>query len=150
MHKSSGIKIKETPLQIQIVHALRLDFLPEDLTFTHCPSGGKRDKRTNQRTGQEYSPEGRKLKAMGLLPGVPDLLFWWPIAVEEDGKAFTWMDSGFIEIKTSVGELSPEQIEFLQRVKAMGAKYAVARDYETVRDALISWGVKCQNRVKLT
>lgn len=137
MRKAAG-KIHETALHIGIMHMLRLDFLPADLIVAHPPNGGWREKR-----------EAAKLKAMGVLPGLSDLLCWWPIAIEEEGVKSVWLDSGFIEIKTPVGELDAGQIEFRRRVKAMGGKYEVARNYETVRGVLIGWGVKCQNRVRL-
>lgn len=127
--------IKETPLHIAIMHMVSIDFLPEDLIIAHPPNGGIRDK-----------AEAYKLKRMGVLPGLPDLICYWPTRIGLTPA----MDSGFIEIKTPTGQLTEEQIIFRKRVQAMSGKYAIARDYETVRDTLISWGVKCQNRVKFT
>lgn len=148
MAKSSG-KIKETPLQMGMVDLLRLDFLPEDLLFTSTANGAVLPTRINTRTGQRYSPEGRKLKRMGLLAGITDFLFWWAIVIEENGVQTLWMDCGFIEVKTKDGVLSDDQIEVRRRVKAMGGKHAVVRTYEQLRDQLIAWGAKCQHRVHL-
>lgn len=145
----SLLKIHETPLQISIVELIRLDFAPGDLIFSATQNGAVLLKKQNKKTGQWYCPEAHKLKMMGMHKGISDLLFWWPIAVEIDGVVSLMMDSGFIEIKTPEGDLDPDQIEFCRRVKMFGGKYAVARKYETVRDTLVGWGVKCLNKVKL-
>jgi VRR-NUC domain len=122
-------KIHETCLQIQIVHLLRIDF--PNLLFYHVPNGGLRNKR-----------EASKLKAMGVMAGVPDLVFHWT-------SNWIHMETGFIEIKIPKGRLMPAQIEFGDNIKAMGTHYAVCHSYEEVRATLISWGIRCSNRVVL-
>lgn len=129
-------KIKESQLHIQILHLLRLDFAEDDLLVFHCPNGGVRDKR-----------EAAKLKAMGVLPGVADLICHWPVKAEIDGFVGLLMETGYIEIKTPDGYLSPEQGRFRNQVTAMGGRYFVARSYEQARDKLIKWGAKCSHRV---
>lgn len=131
-----GRKQHETGLHIGIVHALRLDFLPEDLIFFHVANGGVRHK-----------AEAIKLKKMGVLAGVADLLCHWPTAIQEDGKKSLWMETGYIEIKTDSGDLADTQEAFRDRIKALGGKYAIARSYEAVRDILVGWGCRCQYRV---
>lgn len=136
---SGGSPVKkqkcETKLQINIVYMLRLDFLEEDLIFYHVPNGGEL---TPAKLG--------KLKAMGMLNGMSDLVFMWQVGSGHNG----WMESGLIEIKTDTGTLSDDQRTIRRRVQAMNGKYAVARCYETVRDTLIAWGVPCQHKVKFT
>jgi hypothetical protein len=153
-------KFDEDQLQIAFVHLLRIDFREEDLIFTHIPNGGKRDKKLVTRgknKGKWYSPEGAKLKAMGLLAGMSDLLFFWPgirIVKNSSGEYIEvpFMECGLIEVKTESPDsrLSDEQKEVRRRVIAMGGRFAVARKYETVRDTLIMWGAKCQHRVTFT
>lgn len=143
------IKVHETHQQITMAELINLDFAEEDLIWTATANGANLPKKQNRRTGEWYSPEGHKLKKMGLLAGLTDTLLWWPVAVEMDGVPTIMQDCGFIEIKTTDGELTDEQIKLRRRIKAMNGKYAVARSYEEWRDAAIGFGVKCQNRVHL-
>lgn len=149
---SAKPKVHETHQQITMAALINLDFAEGDLIWTATANGANLQKKQITRgkhKGKWYSPEGHKLKKMGLLAGLTDTLLWWPIPVEEDDVKRLWMDSGFIEIKTPIGELSDDQIILRQRVKAMGGKYAVARSYEEWRDAAVMFGVKCQYRVNL-
>lgn len=148
-----SLKVHETHQQITMAALINLDFAEEDLIWTATANGANLQKKEITRgrnKGKWYSPEGHKLKKMGLLAGLTDTLLWWPIIVEEDGKQAMWMDSGFIEIKTPEGELSDDQIKLRKRIKAMNGKYAVARSYEEWRDAAIGFGVRCRNRVRVS
>lgn len=69
-------------------------------------------------------------KAMGVLPGVADLVF-----VLSDGKV------GFIELKISGERLSPSQEDFHNNVRKLGASTTVARSIEGVQEILKDWGV---------
>lgn len=138
-------EIKETPLQIDMVAILRLDFAEEDLMFTATLNGANLPK-IRLKNGEMRCPEMHKLKMMGMLEGISDLLFWWPATRGVE----MFMDCGFIEVKTQNGTLLDSQRIVRDRVLAMGGKYAVAREYETMRDKLIEWGVKCKNRVKFS
>jgi len=91
---------------------------PRALYF-HCPNGEARSKAT-----------GGRLKAMGTLPGVADLLF-----VCEDGRI------KFIELKAEGKYLSPAQKAFKETVTALGADYAVARSVDDVAETLCAWGL---------
>lgn len=142
-------EIKETPLQISMVTLLRLDFAEEDLMFTATLNGANLPK-IRLKNGEIRCPEMHKYKMMGMLEGISDLLFWWPATREEDGAKNVYMACGFIEVKTQTGTLLDTQRAVRTRVIAMNGKYAVAREYETMRDTLIAWGVKCKNRVKFT
>lgn len=140
---ASGVYVpvmEEDQLQIRIVHMMKIDFLPEDLMFCHCPNGGNR-----------HVKEAMKLKAMGVLPGMSDLLCWWPAIRGEEWRGEPFMDSGLIELKTEsvTSVLSDEQKAVRKRVVAMNGKFAVARNYQTVRDTLIGWGVRCQRKIIL-
>ena len=45
----------------------------------HIPNGGSRSKRVT-REGKTFSPEGARLKRLGVLKGVPDL--FWPVGLD--------------------------------------------------------------------
>src|SRR5262245_46709672 len=91
---------KEHELQIQLVTMLRWALRPDVIVF-HCPNGELRDKRA-----------ASKLRALGTLPGVPDLIFCWCEVMPDDpggGKQFCVL---FLELKRPGGKLSTEQAAF--------------------------------------
>lgn len=47
----------------------------------------------------------------------------------------------FIEVKTAVGKLSPEQREFGDDLRFKGVDYVIARSIDDVRAAFDAWGV---------
>ena len=73
-----------------------------------------------------------KGKALGVLPGVADLVF-----VLKGGRV------GFIELKAPKGRatLTHTQIDFGLNVTELGAFYDTARSIENVQRTLKSWGV---------
>lgn len=108
---------KETRLHIAIVEYIRWT-APELLVF-HSPNEGLRAK-----------AEAAKLKAMGLLAGIPDLAIIAP-----GGRVF------FLEVKTPAGRLSPEQIAVHDHLVALGTPCAVARSIDDARRAFEVWGL---------
>lgn len=93
----------ELALHIALVARLRRE-LCDDVIMYHVPNGEHRDNRT-----------AAKLKAMGVLPGVADLVFNWP--------------GGFLylELKAPDRTLSAAQRKFKARVELFGGRhYAVA------------------------
>lgn len=91
--------------------------LPPQIIWFHCANGGKRTK-----------PEASLFKAMGVLPGVPDLVFVMP-----NGQ------TAFIELKAPGGTLSNEQIEFQRRARANGCAYAICRSFDEVEATVTRW-----------
>lgn len=75
--------------------------------FFHIPNGGARDKR-----------EGAKFKAMGLLPGAPDMLLISPLMA--------------IELKMPGGRLSPDQKLVHEIWRAAGIDVMVAWNAQDV------------------
>ena len=71
-----------------------------------------------------------KGKAMGVLPGVADLVFVLP-----GGRV------GFIELKAKGESLGDNQKIFRADVRRLDAGYFVAWEIEDVRDVLKAWGV---------
>lgn len=90
-----------------------------DVIAYHPANGMVRSKRT-----------GAKLKAMGVVPGCPDLCF-----VLDDGMA------AFLEIKTPGGRLSPAQKAFQSRCDKIGVPYVVCWSIDSALAVLKSWGV---------
>lgn len=107
---------KEISLHMSVAAFLRRAW-PADLLWFHVPNGEKRDKAT-----------AGKLKAMGVLAGVPDFVFVMPNA-----------QVAFLELKRGDGETSEEQDKFCDRARACGCGYAVARSMEEVEVVLSRW-----------
>lgn len=90
--------------------------LPALSWLFHVPNGGQRSART-----------GAQLRAMGVRPGVPDLLL--P----------QWQGGIAIEMKSPTGRLAPEQASWLAHLDACGWRTVVARSAEEARLALIAY-----------
>ena len=73
-----------------------------------------------------------KRKAMGVISGVPDFVFFW-----EGGN-------GFIEVKYKAGRLSDKQKDFYYYwLEPYKQKFSVARSLGDVKEILEEWGVLC-------
>ena len=81
-----------------------------ELTFFHVPNGGRRSK-----------TEGGIFKAMGVKPGVADLVILLP-----GGR------TAFIEIKAGKGRLSPAQKAFRNTAEVLGFPFAECRAVDEV------------------
>lgn len=92
---------------------------PKNVIAYHPANGGSRSKRTAGR-----------LKAMGVVPGIPDLAF-----VLADGRA------AFMEIKKPGGRIAPEQKAFAAKCLAMNVPHALVADIDSALAALIMWGI---------
>src|SRR5262245_45601602 len=97
---------KEVELQFQLVTMLKWCLKPTVIWF-HCPNGELRDKNA-----------AAKLRAMGVLPGVSDLMFFW--------RPVNSFRALFLELKAGRGKLSTEQAAFGFAVSTMGAGFEVA------------------------
>lgn len=105
--------------QLQCAVVEWLGWVKPDAIFFHPYNGAFMSKAT-----------AGKGKAMGVLPGVADLVF-----VLKGGRV------GFIELKAPKGLLSDSQIRFGLSVAALGADFGTARSIEDVQRLLKSWGV---------
>jgi len=109
---------KEIDLHIELVAMLRIVLKPTVLWW-HTPNGEHRNPDT-----------ARKLKAMGVLPGVPDLQFHWA-EMDEHGQRFRHVLH--MEMKAGNRPQGNAQIAFELAVKLLGDEYYIVR---TVVDAL--------------
>jgi hypothetical protein len=107
-------KEPEAVLQSAIFESIKDILLPEVL-ITCFPSGGGGRVR------------GAKLKKMGLSSGWPDL------QLIHKAKFYG------IEVKTSVGRLSPAQSDLHERLIHQGAKVAIVRSEKDAIEQIIKW-----------
>ncbi len=116
----NGIKLRpEERLQIAIVDELRKLSKQDKLRcfFYHSANEGLRSRII-----------GAILKAMGLIPGKPDLSFHWRTG------------SGVMEVKFGQGRLSPDQKRCKLWCEAMGVRHHVTRSLEDALETLRFWG----------
>lgn len=71
-------------------------------------------------------------------PGGSDLLGWRTVKITQDMVGQEIAQFAAVEIKTPIGRLSPEQINFIRVVKEAGGLAVVAR---SVRDAESAFGL---------
>jgi hypothetical protein len=116
----------ELQLQISLVAHLRL-CARRDVVFFHVPNGELRDQRT-----------GAKLKAMGELPGVSDLVFVWN---DHDSIVQPCCRTLFLELKARKRPMSPEQIVFCDRVIDAGADYHCVDSIDEALELLRAHGI---------
>lgn len=69
------------------------------------------------------------LKKMGMTPGVSDLV------IASGGRMFC------LEVKTTTGKQSPNQVLFESWCASCGVPYRLVRNMEEVAGCLIEWGV---------
>ena len=112
----------ELQLQISLIKHCRWR-LRDDVLFLHVPNGEPRDKRT-----------GAKLKAMGVLPGVADLLFIWNVDILGTRVLF-------LELKRKSGRSTPAQCEFATRANRAGAFYRTAYSIDDALAVLDSFSL---------
>jgi hypothetical protein len=121
----------ETVLQNQIRLAISAD-CPDAVMFrNHC--GVLKD----QRTG--------RLVAFGLAPGSPDLVGWRSIKITPEMVGQRIAVFCGLEIKIPGGRVRPDQVNFIDRLRAAGGIAAVVR---SVDDAVERLGPMGTNRAQ--
>jgi hypothetical protein len=109
----------EEKFQVAVVELLQLYERRGCLVYAHIPNGLRRTKAT-----------GGRLKAMGVRPGVPDLVLWLP-----HGRLL------MLELKWGKGEVSEAQAVFHRVMGRLGHCVVVCYTLEEVEEALRSVGV---------
>jgi hypothetical protein len=127
----SKVRGKEpSELQIQIALVEHLGYrLRQDVVYFHVPNGEQRDKRT-----------GAKLKAMGELPGVSDLVFVWFEYINQETKVGV-LRNLYLELKAKGRKLTVAQWLFADRIQAAGAKYEIADNIDSALTILKDYGL---------
>lgn len=107
----------EHKIQCDLVSELKVSIRPE-VVFCSIPNGGLRN-----------WVVAKQMKAEGLRPGMPDLLF-----ADENGVAW-------LELKNNVGRLSEEQIGMRTKLESLGHRWAMARSVEEGMAQVGAWGM---------
>lgn len=107
----------EHSIQVGLIRELEYKLRPELVRYA-IPNGGLRNARVAQ-----------KMKAEGLLPGMPDLGF-----AMEEGR------SRWLEMKTGKGSLSDYQWGIRRKLEALGHEWALARSIDEALEHLSKWG----------
>lgn len=112
--------VSEHDLQVACVQWFRYQYPHlKDLLFA-IPNGGHRDIRTATR-----------LKAEGVVPGVPDLFLAVP-----NPNARTWVNGLFIELKVGKNKPTPSQMHIIRKLKEQGYDCAVCYSLDDFMDAI--------------
>ncbi|MEM1346156.1 MAG: VRR-NUC domain-containing protein [Pseudomonadota bacterium] len=106
-----------------VVHRSILSHLGQTLTGAtfgpwHTPNGGQRP-----------GIVGPKMRGLGVMPGIPDLLLL------HDGGTFG------LEIKRPGKNATPQQAALHEQMRAAGALIEVVRSIEEAQAALTKWGI---------
>lgn len=105
--------VSEEQDQILLVNWVRRHHPGLAESLHHSPNGGYRNKAT-----------GARMRLMGTSPGFPDLVFFYPTD-RHQGLA--------IELKAEGGRASPNQLAWLDRLKAAGFLTAVCFGLDEAR-----------------
>jgi hypothetical protein len=119
-------KPSELQIQISLVAQLRL-ICRRDVVYFHVPNGELRDKRT-----------AAKLKAMGELPGVADLVFVWN---DHNSIQQPCVRLLYLELKARKRTMTPEQVVFCDRVIDAGADYHCVDNIDDALEILRAHGL---------
>lgn len=112
----------EEALHRQVARVLAVYEARGLLAFCHVPNGGKRTR-----------AEAGVFKALGVRPGVPDLLVW--ALVRGQPRSFA------LELKAPKGRLTESQAEWSDRLGRLGVAVHVVRDLDGLDAALAAEGV---------
>jgi VRR-NUC domain len=111
-------KSPEHAIQVALIHELRYRLRPAVISFA-IPNGGHR-----------HIGVAKKLKAEGVLAGMPDLGF-----AVEDGRTH------WIEMKAPGGDISDNQEIVRDRLIRLGHNWAMAKSVEEALEHLDAWKV---------
>lgn len=121
---------KESQVQIALIAQLKLR-CRKGVVYFHVPNGEERTDRT-----------GAKLKAMGVLRGVSDLLFFWCDPDDElQPPATHRLKVLFLELKRRGKEASIEQWAFAEAIRETGAYYDTADTIDGAIEILKRYGL---------
>ena len=124
--------------RLQIAVATYLDLLSRTKKFRWFhPANERKTKLIQKKNGKFWTPEGTKLKAMGVKPGVPDVMIFkpkWKLIGNDQVRI-----SGLaIELKAVYANKkknypTPQQKEWMQYLEQVGWEVHVAYDFDTVK-----------------
>jgi hypothetical protein len=106
------MKHLEDDMTIAVANYLRMQY--PSVLWTHSPNGGRRNPR-----------EGARFKRMGVLKGVSDFLIFESNMPNVRGVA--------IELKVKPNKPTPEQLEFINRLKSLKWEAHVCYSFEEAK-----------------
>ena len=115
----------EDEIQISIVEAFGLLSSRAGFMFFHVAN----EAAMKARSGKDIHGLIEHLKKMGLMPGVSDLVIVF------EGRAY------FLEIKTSKGKQTKDQIAFELWARDCGAPYRLVKSFDQAITSLEDWGI---------
>lgn len=118
--KRAPYKYHEQEIQIAIVKWLKL--VNVDAIWYHVPNGCWRSR-----------AEAGILKAMGVMPGVYDLVFNW--------RSDNGLMIGYVEVKRPGGRLSANEKLFAQLCDKYGISHEMVTDVSDMPRILDKWGI---------
>ena len=124
---------KEDAIQMQIVCFLSEHQRKGNYIFFSVPNEGVLKAAGANRAKTWFFAIITKLKKMGMLPGVSDLV------IVKNGRTF------FLELKAPGKKLSKNQIIFLNNAGKVGAATGWADSYNLAVMILKYWGIVCQD-----
>lgn len=113
-----ALRREEDAIQAEIIDLLKVAAIPSLMWF-HPANGGKRPINT-----------ARRLKEIGVVAGVPDLMLIAP-----EGRIFQ------IEVKTATGSLTKEQRLWRDHCREHENPWALVRSRNEAQDVLSEWGL---------
>lgn len=108
----------EGPIHKAILQYLHTQY--PDALIHHSPNEGVRG-------GKRGQIDGARRKAMGQLPGFPDLIMYW--------RCYLWA----FEVKSPQGRVSDDQKATGALIEANGGRWAVVRSVDDVQAAIKEW-----------
>jgi hypothetical protein len=108
----------EARIQAAIVEWVRI--AAAGVLIFAVPNGGLRSK-----------AEAARMKWTGTVAGIPDLC-----VIAPGGRAF------FLEVKTSNGRLSDDQLAIVDALSKLGAPFRTVRSIDDVRQTFSGWGIE--------
>lgn len=118
------MKRPEQDLQRACVQLLQIYESMGKLAFAHVPNGGRRGK-----------TEAAIMKGLGVRAGFPDFIIVWSSPL---GEPY----SGFIELKSETGTLSPAQKQWRDTLQHHNHLWAEVRSVDNLTKTFEKWGIR--------
>ena len=124
--------------QLQMAAATYLDLLSRTKKFRWFhPANERKTKLIQKKNGKFWTPEGTKLKAMGVKAGVPDVMIfktkWRPFNRAGENSLGLAIELKAVYANGKKNYPSKEQKEWMAYLKEIGWEVHVAYDFDTLK-----------------
>lgn len=123
---------KEETLQIAVADYIRLQY-PRVL-FCHIANERKAHV-YRKMNGKSYSPNGQKLKKMGVQAGMPDVMVFYQRELVMDGINGTYSGVA-IELKVKPNKPTEKQLDVLKKLHHQGWLTAVCYTFDEAKEVI--------------